>query len=371
MPPEFGQLLNRCIEERTKARILHFRRRVKDPRREVAKFITWVEEQALAEPRKAFPLCALGIRLSAAVYSDCLSSRSFNVLAASHQYLGQVKKAKATLEIAVAHGKKCLACSAACLRFRSRFLLMSEDYEGALVAVNQALDASRELGDEDGAGKALLYRNYLNFQTNKLDLAIEDAENALKKIDPIKSPNFHSAALLNLAGTLAYGTQADAIRSLEMMPEVEAAFEGLRYRTLQRAAIKWVKGLLAVRAGYTAKGEGHLKSARTMLVQLELPEEVLAVTADLAVIAYPDRAAIRSLLRETLRLDLEWGDSRTLIEQAWESTRTENAFVEGDPDGKIREALKSLRESMNRDTIPPECLDYDSKDVDGDLLGFG
>lgn len=371
MQPEFGQLLNRCIDEPTTARIVHFKRRIKDPAKLVARFVTWVEGEALSDPGQSLSLCSLSIRLSAAVHSECLTSRAFNVLAAVHQALEQEGKAKKALEISLAHDASCLSCAAACLRFRARFLLKSEKHEGARRTVEQAIEKSRELEDEDGEGRALVYRGYYHYEAENIKAAIQDAETALQKLDLLKSPNFHSAALLNLVGYLAQGSQADAIQSLALIPKVEAAFEGLRHRTLQRATVKWVKGLLSVRAGYTAKGETHLRSARTILIQLGLPSEVAAITADIATLAHPDRKVIRSLLRQTLRLDLDWGETKSLLNQVWESTRTKNAFVEGDPHGEIIEAIKGLRESINGELIPPPCLNLDLQQPEADLLGFG
>ena len=370
MPSEFGQLLQRCIETPTRANIVHFKRRMKNPERAVLQYITWVEEQVLSDPRQGRPLCRLALRLSAAVHSDCLSARSFNILAAAHQHLEEEQKAKRALDVALAHSEECPSCASACLRFKARFLLIAERHDEAREVLDEALERCRLNGDKDGEGKILLYRCHLHAVAKRYDLAIRDSESALQLLDPIESPNFHSAALLNLTNYLSCGTQADAIRALELMPHVEAAFEGTRHKTVERAVIKWIKGLIAVKAGFVGKGESHLRSARTTLIQLGLVKYVATVTADLATLAHPCRRSIRSLLRETLRLDLDWGEIKASLDDAWESTRSKNAFVEGDPGGEMMAAILALRKSAGEDEVPTQCFSVGSEPIDGEMLGF-
>lgn len=365
----FGKLLERCIETPKKANIWHFLRRVKEPREQVANFIAWVEEAAALDPRDAFPLCKLAVRLATAVDSRCLRFRAFNVLACTHQLLSRHEQAQRAFSVAYAHSEECDLCLAVVQRAHARFLATGEQHEEALTAYHVAVESSRSQQDLQGEGRALVGRAHVYSCLEDYPKAIEDVERALSLLSPMASL-FHSVALKNLTVYLAHGTQDDALRALEMMPEVEAAFEGIRDHTLERAKLKWVKGLLAIRVGYQGKGVQHLRSARNMLIRLGLPDEVAAITADLAVANHPERQAIRDLFRETLRLELAWGDLYGHLDAVWRSTSTENPFLVDDPDGEIMESIKDLREAIDVDGIPRQFLGFLLLEPDGEPIGF-
>ena len=365
-----SRLLLRCIDEPTPANLRHFVRKTKNPSDELSKLVGVLEEEVDSDPKRAFKLCSLALRLSNGTGSECLMFRIWNVLAHSHQQLGRTEVAERVARLAFQHGRECRKCRAVADRLRSRSFADSEDYDRALIHITRSIRISRDDGDVHDEGKSLLGRGDIYYRQKSYTAAIRDFNAALQKIDPSVSPSFHAAALHNLTCALTHGSQADALKAFSMLPKVEAAFDGLRSRTLERAKLKWVKGLLSIRIGYEGKGEKHLRSARKMLIRLELPAEVAAITADLAVVAHPERQVIRGLFRETLRLGLDWGKLRAHLEAAWDSTSTSNPFIENDPDGAIMQSIKALREAVKVDGIPKQFLGFHLPEPEGDPIGF-
>lgn len=379
MPRPSVRYLNRFNQKPTRAAIERILKKEPDPAAVARYFLGRVEEKVDSNPRKGFPLCGRAIRLSMAVEDPCLRARAFIVLGSVHQFLAESKdedsigraKAEKTFQIAFDHAETCDRCGAPAYRARARQHLRNGERDKALVDAERSLDLAKKAGEEDSVGRSLIYRADIHYYRDNPRQALRDVQEALVKISPIYSPRFHIAALLNMTVYMAKGTQPEALRALEILPRVEQYYERIRGLAVERAKLLWVKGLLSARVGFTAKAEKHLNASWRMLVRLELPEEVAAITADMALIAHPHRRMIREAIRESVRLGLGWRkEIQERLDTLWEATKHENPFVVDDPDGEILGAIKALREAVTVQTVPIQFLGFQMPENDPAPIGF-
>lgn len=212
--------------------------------------------------------------------------------------------------------------------------------------------------DENGQGKAYFLRGVIHDRVGNRDLAMADLSQALTMISPKESQQYHSAALNSLTIVLASGGRRDFIRALAIFPRVARLFKGKRGVSAERAKVKWVEGSLSARAHLTGRASYLLFASWNALIRLELPMEIAAITADLAHLHYPDRRAIRDIGKRVAKLNLFEEPLKSAVRRLHDSTRTDNPFLEGDQDGKIRASIINLRELASGDAIPAPLFEF-------------
>ena len=317
-----------------------------------------IEPEIESRPAKARKLIVLAVRLAVAIEDECLKSRVFGALSNYHRSLGRYSKAQRCCSVAAPHCDDCPRCGAILHRHLARLRMSEEAYDAAIDEIKRAIQIGEELGDEDSLGRSLVGRSNAWLLMKRHREALDDTRLALTKLEPDISAHFHAAALHNMCLALAYGSQEDARRALGAFSTIRELYRGKRGLTVERARMRWVEALLCHRVGLSGKAEGLLRRARGAFIRLEMPLEIGAITADLAFVEYPSRRSIRELARETLELEILKGEAFFgEVKAVWESTKTENPFVTGDPDGVILSAVRALRNAIDASSIPSFFLD--------------
>lgn len=246
-------------------------------------------------------LASLAVRLSHCFPDDCLRVRAFGLLGSWHRAFGPLEKSDIILRIA--SKKACHRCLADLKRRIAHLRSAQERYSDALEEVKGAIELYKERNDTDGLGKALLCRGTILYYSGDISNAVFDFSEALTLISLEKSTFYYRACIFNLTTALAVGKMVDAETALKKLKKVTPLFKGLRGFSAERAKLRWLEGLIMMQLGCDQRAEGLLRTARAALIELKMPQEVAAITADLALFCHTDRRAVRSLARETVKLD--------------------------------------------------------------------
>ena len=323
------------------ARTQALRRLAKEPKRAIPRilrhpkkremadeFLGYVDATIDQEPRQGLRLAQIGVRLSAGL-GDRFLARALGALAHGHRALGHYQKAHRTLEIAF--GICDDAGARAALQRREAHLLCSEGrLDTAADSAEKALELSRSLDDDDGYGRALMVRGNVQWMKGENRAAGESARAALRYLSPQSSAHFRRAALYLISLSLAHdGQSTDLRKALSDLARIQKSLRG-QYgssQTAERAIVKWTEALLYQRLGSGNRARALLEKARQAFIRLEMPQEIAAVTADLALVARGDVEEVRQAVRPIGELardgKIHFPPEITRgLHALWQSTRT-------------------------------------------------
>ncbi len=128
-----------------------------------------------------------------------------------------------------------------------------------------------------------------------------------------------------------------------------------------------MEGLLYQRLGANNRARQLLEQARKYFIKLQMPQEIAAITADLALIVVDSRDEVREVVRPVNRLaqakEILFPPSIVEgLQRVWESTRTKNpwegstAALRSRRSRTILEAVHELRQLFEDNKAIPALL---------------
>ena len=313
-------------------------------------FLDFCDDQLAGDPALGKRIAATAVRLARRLKAPDLLPRAFGALGSFHRTLGDFEKSDVTYRLAWGMAGEDPAVRADLYRRRAYLERDLKHYEKALVAVERALALFKELQDRAGIGKTFLCRGSIHFERGEIPLAVADISEALRLLSPLDSQRFYQTALFNLATALSRGTIAEVERAAMTMREVRQHFRGVRGLTVERAKLTWLEGMVLYRLGCDHRAEKLLLQARDALRKLKMPQEIAAITADLARIAHPDRLSIRRLT-EDIHADAAQMEPglRQHLASLYRTTRTSGLAAEAE----MLTAIQGLRDAATGPNVAP------------------
>lgn len=178
-------------------------------------------------------------------------------------------------------------------------------YVEALELAKRAIDSYHALERADDLARSLIIRGAARVAVGKHTAGIEDFGEALFLVNPKLVPRVYHSAIHNLAYAITDARIADFDLAAARR-HVRRARRCIRNhrRSLPRAKLLWIEGLMFLKAGLGRRGEALLKSARQSFIGLDAPYEIALVSLDLAEIYLLDGRwrELQRLAAETFRL---------------------------------------------------------------------
>lgn len=373
MPRPRSRAINRLLRARHKTSKSAIRAILREPEARLLykKFLRKIENRIESRPTDGKILAPLSVRLAFALDEPCLKTWALGTLMSTHILLGRYGAARRTAALISSFLGDCNECRADLHRRQAHLLLVESRFDEALAETDRAFELYAHVDSDSGRGKVHFLRGMVYLHAENNSLARQNLDLALAMLSPTEWPQYHAAALHSLTLILSRGSDDDARQALANLAEVKELYKGKRGLTAERAKLRWVEGLLCARIGWEARATDHLERARNNLIKLEMPQEVAAITADLALLAHPVRNDVRAVVRDIARLDLDFGHLKKSLAALWESTRTKNPWIEDDPDGSIFQAIEGLRQAVSEDRAPRLFVDYSLPEPDLDPVPIG
>jgi tetratricopeptide (TPR) repeat protein len=265
-------------------------------KREIKKSDAWLtferaERESTNDPAAALPLVQEALRdCRKAGGNRCLESQAFSLLGSIHAILGRMKAAETSFR--VAYRSECPCCQPAIDRRFAHFLDWKD--KGSPEALQRAKRATE---NAKGSLKGLAFGTLAIILSHGGDIAGAVQANAQALLlTPIWSP-LYDRTMSNLAKFLTDSENPDDVAcAVDMLPDLEKRFLGVRNISQERAKFAWLSGgALAKHAvifkltGW--KRHGQIKEARRNLEQavsglekLGFPLEIAAARVDLAAV---------------------------------------------------------------------------------------
>lgn len=208
--------------------------------------------------------------------------------------------------------------------------------EDALELADRAIRIFQPRDRADSLARSLIVRGTAHVEGGNHAAGIEDFGEALSYTNPKLSPRTYHSAIHNLA----YAVTTSRIAKFDLAAarrQIRRARRCIRNhrRSLPRAKLLWIEGLMFLKAGLGRRGEALLGAARQSFTGLEAPYEIALVSLDLA---------------EIYLLDQRWHELRRLAAETFQLFRSLSAD---------KEALRTLRywhEAVSAQTVSEAAI---------------
>lgn len=320
-----------------------------------------------SSPVEAQEIARTAIRIAP---SPCEAVRGWGLFAASFRVLGRLDAARAAIDHGFLLAGNCPACLADLDR-RSAYIkrdlkLFPDAFEHATSAIHRY---RQMLGQTDhdlhGAGlaKAYLCRGQISYEaglaglsnsTSLFSAAVADISNSLSMISRTASNQLYGKVVANLAWALsATGKREDLLLANEHVKDARQQFKGVRKGSPERARLDWLTAMIRHELGKMKLHRVlyYLNRAQQDFLEKSLVQEAVAVTSDIARLAFPDQNEIRRLFTEVEQraatMSPELRERLRMVIEATKIRHWNGAEL-------VRAAIEALRKSCGPKTIP--CL---------------
>lgn len=281
-------------------------------------FFERCSELLFEQPRKGFKLAEIAPRLAARVSAErCdggalrpleLLVRAYTLLGGAYRVIGDHAGAERTYRMA----RQILDRHPIAAVERANFHRHLAGLRACQGRVTEALDlAERALavyrtdGCVDDLAWALVVRGTVQVARGRHGDGIEDFGEALAHVNPKLNPRVYHSAIHNLAYAVTASRMArfDLAAARRQVRRARRCIRNHR-RSLPRAKLIWIEGLMFLKAGLYRRGEALLRAARQSFTGLDAPYEIALVSLDLAEVYLLDRrwSEMRKLTAETYQL---------------------------------------------------------------------
>ncbi len=157
----------------------------------------------------------------------------------------------------------------------------SSDLRGAAAHLFKARDLYESVGDDARLGRSLLQLAEVYREHDQVDLAVETARQAVRRLEAVADPEAQLCARHNLAGYLVA-----AGRLVEARAELEGAraLHGATPSPSVRLAGLWIEGRILEQLGDLAGAEGIYREVRDSFLDAGIALESALVALDLATV---------------------------------------------------------------------------------------
>ena len=147
-----------------------------------------------------------------------------------------------------------------------------------------AIDHFQKISDPDGVARVRVVRGLAFFHQGSIDEALRDEHLALESLC-VDSPRiYHAAAVVNIAGMLALGRPEHFALAEQFLSSFRQRLRGVGDFTIVRLKMRWVEGLIYARLGQINRAIRKLENVRQALTKLRQDFDLVAVSADLAIL---------------------------------------------------------------------------------------
>lgn len=274
-----------------------------------------------SNPVEGQVVARLAIRIAPGV---CDAVQAWGVYAAALRVQGKLGAAEAALRQALFIAGGCSACLADLDRREAYIKRDLKLYPTALGLANSSIERYRLLPgqathdlDGNGLASAFLCRGQIHWEAGGADssnrlslfsLAAADFGKVVSMVSREDSPMLFGKAIFNLAAALfSTGREKDLHLANEHLRIARRHFKGVRKGSPERAKLDWLTAMLRyeLRSMKLHRVCECLKRAQQDFIDSGMPQEAVAVTADLARLSFPDQNKIRAYI-----LNIEDGVSR-------------------------------------------------------------
>ncbi len=295
--------------------------------------------------------------------NQCIDVQLECCRAAGCRLTGRLDLAEQILLEELGQAAECWACDADLSRRLSAVLMSQGRFPEALGRLDHSIEMYRDRSDPghdlegNGLASALIGKGMVLFGCGQVAQSIEVVSEALEVIDPRVSPTWHRQATYNLAVALAHSKRADDFALAVKHLGSQLPFYGrLRKPTQERAKFYWLTGKIVYRLGSTNQGISFVRRGRDDLLELRMPQALMAATSDLARMD-ASRSDIKDLMLDFTKdvdgkvLPKSWVPKRFygLIEEIIQSC------IQRDSAGDLEVLIRELRERAGGAGIMP-CL---------------
>lgn len=354
-----------------------------DPEREIKKpyarsaefllkYLRHCANRITSSPGEGRDLVLLALRVIAPQINvdTCTTVQIWSLFSAADRFMGRLDKADAILDLAFDLADECLNCQAHLLRKRALVRVDQKRYDEAIAAAGSSIEIYRNIETDDvheilgdGHARAFLWRGNAYYEASEsgygdeehlISCSATDYGRALALLSPQRSPKLYGVAIFNLGAALAAtGKKEDLLTADQHVRKTRGLFRGIEKISQERAKLDWLTAMIRheLRTMRPARVRFYLSRSLNAFVVLGMPQETVAVAADLARIAFPDQNRIRTIVGELEdRLCRISDDLRQKIQDVQAATRLEG----WDAAETVKAAIEALREACGPKTLP--CL---------------
>ncbi len=198
---------------------------------------------------------------------------------------------------------------------------------------DRAVEIFEEAGTPDRLGEAYTLRGTIYVRTGRIAEGMRDLGKALEVTNPRTASRVYYAAVHNLAYALSQSNTLNAGIGLAYVRRARRAIRSHR-RSVARAKLNWIEGLIYARLHMTARAEVLFESAFQALLDLRAIYDAALVALDLA---------------EILALEGRWGKLGAVVRQVLDCVPSENGR-------EVVGALHRLAEACRRESLNHEAI---------------
>ncbi|MCP4556341.1 MAG: hypothetical protein GY836_13045 [Herbaspirillum sp.] len=259
-------------------------------------FFDWCDDNAFDAPDLAVKRASVAVELAEKTNSRHLTCRAMGVLVSGHRMVSEFEEAKRVLKEALALADGCSCCLCDLYRRKGLLHLYQSENEEAHRFFNAAITEYEKVDDYDGVGRALVSRGISHFYLASVDAALADEDRALQLLSSESPQIYHLAALNNIAGFLALGDDHHFFRASQHLASFRETLKGVVGFSSVRVRLRWIDGLILARLGDYRPAVQMLENAQGALIRLRQDPEVVAISADLAML-YHERSNYPAIVR--------------------------------------------------------------------------
>lgn len=308
------------------------------------RFLDYCADSAFNNPSGAVASAFLGLRLAKRTGDLSSLAHAFGVLGSAYRAHGEFEKSGRCFALAARHAKEQKYWQADLTRRRVALYAHQLRFAEALEIANQAIELYRQVGKPDGLGRGLVYRGLVFRRSGRIAEALNDFHHALELLSPAESEIYYAATLYNITDALAKGTDQQVEEALVRLKKLKKALKGKNNLHLLRVKLRWTEGLLFLRQDQYLRGRRRLESVKDALLKLGLPEEVAAITTDLATAYHPNFRGIQRVAETALRRQPFEPAISSLFEKVVAAAKAER--------DSVLEHLAAIRQAVSHPSFP-------------------
>lgn len=266
-----------------------------------------------SNPTKGLALCRATVQLAPLLGHGCQVVQAYGIMSDAERSLGFLREAHQSIGYAFSITDGCIACFSTLHRKKALVRRDERNFGEAISEFNTALGFQAQASiDHDlhghGVAKILLGRGSTFYEagladpvnrTLLLSSAVADISRSLSLISPTESSKLYRIGVFNLAWALsASGRKDDLVLADRNVREARRLFKGVQARSAERAKLDWLTAMVRyeLRSMKLYRVCEYLKRAQQDFIELGMPQEAVAVTADLARLSFPDQNQIREYI---------------------------------------------------------------------------